>query len=1398
MKKILGLFILSLLAGLYSSQSQTSTNLYYDPSTTSGIGGSGSWSTTGLNWTTNPAGTTALISGSWTNSATWTNNNANNAILQGTAGNITLSGTIYANQIQVNTTGFTVGNNSISGTSANRYFRTKNGIILGDGVNLNITSGITTNGAITGFEGSFTNAVGAANTSVTIVGATLNSDSSVRIGLDSSATDIGVPLNVATSGNGYACITVSGTATVSIYGNVSVANNSRLVLGHSGMSSARRINVRGNLTTVNTDLTIGEVGLGGVIVLYGTNSIGGNVVANGPLGFGSTNAFGASVIVLNNGATFGATSFGTGASDRTLPNNLSVLGNVIFGLNGLAGFTSGAGSYLGGNINLNNATRTFTITNTTYFRGAVTNGGISLNAGTNTVTAFFNGTNSLSALSWTNGTVALGSLTNSIGTLTMTGPASGTNTSPSLQLDLGVTPSPSTGGSIVITGTNNKIIATNSVTGTAITGTTNITLLAGTSVDISGLSSNGVVLSGGLVGGTNVSVVLNGPTVIRPDRTTYKFVSTPTVLELQVGLSSALDLSWGGGDGNWDTSTQNWSNGGEPISFNTGDNASITGGVLTLDASGISAGAVTVSGDTTFNGGSLTVVSLTKNGPETLTLNISGTYTQGLTINEGTLDIGANNQTTTALALTQGSIIGTGIIQATSASCNQDFGDITNTIAVGLAGNFSFTKSGLGATVLSGPNSYLGDTVISAGTLMTFGNEVLPDTVVTLGTGATLQLGGDETLKSIGATQAAGATVDLQNHTLTLNVTVSNSYASVITGASGGRLVKNGASILTINENNTYSGGTTLNDGAFRLQASGNRITNGDSTVILASSPFGLGTLTIAGGRIFSSGTSGRTIYNNVDITGNSSFGDSSSTQNGDITVSTNVTGAATTLSADTILTTLSLADWEQAITGSTFNFTKAGTNRLVLRGSNNLNSLTVQAGRLDLRGVNTIASGQIDVQAGASLGWGTTNGALGSCVIKLGNGSAIGQAGDMGTTLTHRTITNAVDLAGDFVLGLGGYSSYLGMNFDLKGQNRRASLTNSTFILGKLTNGGITVDAGLYTNLTGSTLRTLTLSASNDFSSGVTLTSTNSGTNKTSLVLAVAHDQALGAGTLTFAATTSATLRAAVANRSLANNIVISNGVSGIFDVGTNGVVAEDQSVTNTVTSDMSLSGSISGGGALIKTNTGLLTLSGALSYSGATTVSGGTLRIQKTGLTADITTNTVSISFSPAPATGTNNILPGILNGTYAANDISISGLGAGQVATFNTANGTVVVTASGPTFDSAYPGKSLSELAPNGQAYLVNYAFGGSSTTAAKLPVQGTSDSTKLTLHAFVRTNDNTVSVVGEVGATLTNWDTNNTIPGLKTTDQAGAPEGTERRAFTVNATEDRQFLRLKISK
>ena len=236
--------------------------------------------------------------------------------------------------------------------------------------------------------------------------------------------------------------------------------------------------------------------------------------------------------------------------------------------------------------------------------------------------------------------------------------------------------------------------------------------------------------------------------------------------------------------------------------------------------------------------------------------------------------------------------------------------------------------------------------------------------------------------------------------------------------------------------------------------------------------------------------------------------------------------------------------------------------------------------------------------------------------------------------------------------------------------------------------------------------------------------------TNNPSLHLA--HDSALGTGELSLEGGGDLLVKAispnsnfADATRLITNAIAISSGVKGLFDAGSTSVVPLDGSSATTVINLMTLSGSISGAGSFEKTNDGVVTLRGNLTYSGGTVVSGGTLKIQKTGLTADITTNTIAFVFNPAPSAGTIEVLPGALVGIY--EPASFSGLAVGQTATFTQSSGEVVVTQAaltptitvtpavgGYTYSGSMQGPGVNEVNKGGSTGGVTLSYAGTGST------------------------------------------------------------------------------------
>ncbi|MGA2253320.1 MAG: autotransporter-associated beta strand repeat-containing protein, partial [Thermoguttaceae bacterium] len=116
----------------------------------------------------------------------------------------------------------------------------------------------------------------------------------------------------------------------------------------------------------------------------------------------------------------------------------------------------------------------------------------------------------------------------------------------------------------------------------------------------------------------------------------------------------------------------------------------------------------TTNGDFTFGSSISQVASLTKLGPNTLTLTGSNTYTGLTTISAGTLQLGDGT------AGHDGSVMGDIFDNATLA-CNLNG---TESYSGRISGNGGVTKTGPGTLVLSGQATYAGPTVINAGTIM--------------------------------------------------------------------------------------------------------------------------------------------------------------------------------------------------------------------------------------------------------------------------------------------------------------------------------------------------------------------------------------------------------------------------------------------------------------------------------------------------------------------------------------------------------------------------------------------------------------------------------------------------------------------------------------------------------
>ncbi|EGD2937211.1 fibronectin-binding autotransporter adhesin ShdA [Salmonella enterica] len=237
---------------------------------------------------------------------------------------------------------------------------------------------------------------------------------------------------------------------------------------------------------------------------------------------------------------------------------------------------------------------------------------------------------------------------------------------------------------------------------------------------------------------------------------------------------------------NWDGSKLTKQGDGTLILSNTGNDygdTEIDGGILAAkDAASLGTGDVTIAENATLalsqgtldnnvTGGGKIV----KTGNDELIVTGDNTYSGGTTITGGTLT--ADH----ADSLGTGAIVNSGVLQVGE-------GELENT----LSGSGALVKTGTGELTLSGDNTYSGGTTITGGTLTA-------DHADSLGTGV---------IANSGVLQVGEG--ELEN-------TLSGS----------GALVKTGTGELTLSGDNTYSGGTTIDDGVL-IAANVNALGGGD------------------------------------------------------------------------------------------------------------------------------------------------------------------------------------------------------------------------------------------------------------------------------------------------------------------------------------------------------------------------------------------------------------------------------------------------------------------------------------------------------------------------------------------------------------------------------------------
>ena len=475
--------------------------------------------------------------------------------------------------------------------------------------------------------------------------------------------------------------------------------------------------------------------------------------------------------------------------------------------------------------------------------------------------------------------------------------------------------------------------------------------------------------------------------------------------------------------------------------------------------------------------------------------------------------------------------------------------------------NGSLTKIGNGILTLSGTSTYKGATTISAGTLTVSGTLSNSTDVVNSGT---YNVNNSDTIQSL---SGSGNTVIASSQTLTTGDSGNDEVSGVISGS--GAFTKAGSGILTLSDDNTYTGVTTINAGTLTVSGT---LSNSTAVSVASGATYDVDqTDTVAS--IEGSG--------NIEIASSKTL----TAGDGNDKISSGVISGAGAL-------------------------TKAGSGVLTLSGTNTYTgNTTVSEGTLEIQGqlengnydgsiansgTLAINSSSNQTLAGVISGNGTLTKSSSGTLTLSGNNTYIGI-----TTINAGTLKVSGTLADRTAVTIAS-----GATYDVDASDTVASIEGA---------GNIDIASS----------KTLTAGDSNNkTSSGVisgsgALTKAGSGTQTLSGNNTYTGATTISAGTLTVSGTLSNSTAVSVASGAT-YDVDASDTVASIEGAG-NIEIASLQTLTAGDGNDKTISGDISGSGGLTKIGSGTQTLSGNNTYTGVTTINTGTLKL--TGSLSDST---------------------------------------------------------------------------------------------------------------------------------------------------------------------------------
>ena len=1112
-------------------------------------------------------------SGALSTSSAITNNgtltfNRSNTITQGTNFASVISGTGHVTQAGTGTLSFN-GTNSYTGTTtisagtlALNSSASNNSTISGDivinGGTLNYQSSvndqISNSATVTMTSGSFALAardetIGA----ISMSGGDLSITSGV-LTLSSNSSLTGGNISITSPGGGIN----AGSTGATTLGNAAFSyNNASNASAGLVLSSGLNVNANTTANFTNSLAGVGRISLGGSTKVFDVGAS-----ANMNIGWA----------VVSSNASGGLTKNGTGTMTLSAANTYTGATTINAGtiqLSGTGTIGSGAFSITGGELNLGGVSlaNTFTsLTGGTLSNGTITNNGSNYGLQSGIVSAVLAGTNGFNKT--TAGIVSLNAANTYTGTTTVNDGTLSIGNVNALQnstLDTGTSGSQAVAFSVA--GANTYNIA-------AIQG--GDTLDFGNNTISIGANNAATSFTGSLAGSGGSLTKVGSGALILSGNNTYTGATTISAGTLRLGNAISNnstisgDILINGGTLNYQSSVNDQISNSATVTMTSGSFAlnardetigaiSMSGGDLS-----ITSGVLTLSSNSSLTGGNISITSAgggintastgsTTLGNAAFSYNNASNASAGLVLSSG-LNVNANTTANFTNALA-----GVGRISLGGSTKVFDVGSSAN-LNIGWAvvssnSSGGLTKNGTGTLTLSAANTFSGTATINQGALSLGNVNALQnstlDTGISGSQAVTFGVAGANTY-NIGAIQG-GDTLDFGSNTISVGANNATTSFTGILAGSGGSLTKVGSGSLTVSGANTYTGSTTISAGTLVLNG-----TNSNSAITvnsggtLAGSGTGGATTINSGGKIGPGNSPGILTVGNLTLNGGATYAWEMA----------DATGAAGT-GWDQINATGLLTIGSNATSTFTIAITSSGNpSNWIYTTSNQswdiIDYGTINGFNASYFTLNTSAfQGDLDAQSSA---WALT---------------------DTGSTLrlTYTYTANTPTYAG----GTGNWS---------------------TGFSPAITTGGNATFAGL-----GGTATNDIASATLSSIGGLTFDGINSytlGANSGSAGYNSASALAIGGG-VTNNSTVTQTIN--IATSFAANQTIAANTGSLVF--GGNVAVATNATLTVVGNSSTTISGVVSGAGALTKNSNSTLNLSGNNTYSGGTTITTGTVLV-------------------------------------------------------------------------------------------------------------------------------------------------------------------------------------------